>query len=232
MLDKINLDYKFKYLKNLHEYSNSGSYFDKDNNNNLVFILYSALVKDSKLLKGKLNLNLKDFDCENINIELDYNKESKNYKYVNYTKSNSVNSLNTINNKKENDEEINLIIKYKNFELGYQLSGNNYYFIGYNIINLIKKRDFSFNFNSRFYSNGDKLLKIYGSSYENLNYDFSYYLGKYDINDSSSLRSKFDIDYKINYNNFVDYGLNLNYLSFKNNSINSVNYINGFLEIE
>ena len=68
---------------------------------------------------------------------MNYQKDTNDIEVINFTKSNALNNFGIIKNKKEKTELSNLILKFKNFELGYQKSGDidfdsDKVFFGYN----------------------------------------------------------------------------------------------------
>lgn len=247
------INYKLEYSRNLHNFTESGNYFTTDTSGNSNFILFSSLIKSLENISGNIGINFEnDFE-----VELNYQQNKKKNKTINYTQSNSVNNFGTINNIKENTDFSNLIFKYKQFELGYQLDGDtnfnsNKVFIGVNFnsnsstlltpLNEVSKNwgfgsiniDTSVIINSE----GQSIINFSGLASDliirdNLSFDFSYYLGDYLPEDTLSLRTKSKLKYNIfNYKGIQLNAIELNYLTFKNTSINNLSYLTSGVQFD
>lgn len=249
MFDNVSLNYKLGYSRTLHKLNKSGSYFTKDNTNNLNFILFSALINDIQNFDTQFEFN---FDLEELDdilkVEVNYQRERDNYTLINYTQSNSVNNFGVANNTIDNTDFSNLIIKYKNFEIGYQKDSDNNFnsnraFIGldFDLSNLFNFTYSSDNFiknirvctKLRINTDKQSIVNLLVSSTHKNIYDFSgdilfdlsYYLGDYEQDDDDAIRTKTKLiynRYKSKKYNFKP--IELNYLTFKNTSINSLIY--------
>ena len=231
------INYKFEYSRNLDNFTESGNYFTTDASGNSNFILFSSLIKSLENISGNIGINFEN----NLGVELNYQQNKKKNKTINYTQSNSVNNFGTINNIKENTDFSNLIFKYKQFELGYQLDGDTNFNSNKVFIGFSNNYEFgSINIDTRIIINseGQSIINFSGLASDlfvpdNLSFDFSYYLGDYLPEDTSSLRTESKLKYNIfNYNGIQFKAIELNYLTFKNTSINNLSYLTSGVQFD